>query len=97
MPTTQLNARILGILSLTFVFILHSTKLTWGLRLQNTLGVMKLVLLLAVSLAGFLSLIDFPGFRLADEKPHNFDADTFWKDTRLEGNAFVTALYNVIW
>ena len=97
-PTTHLNARLIGLLSLAFVFMLHSTKLTWGLRLQNSLGVMKFILLLSIALAGFLSLFDIPGFQLSEgQKPHNFDTDTLWDGTRVEVNAFVTALYNVIW
>lgn len=93
-----MNTRLLGVLALTFVFVLHSTRLTWGLRLQNTLGLCKLVLLLSIALAGMLSLADVPGFRTDDaHKAHNFDSGRVWEGTHVQANAFVTALYSVIW
>ena len=83
---------------MTSALLLHGTKLKWGLRVQNALGVFNLFLLSTIILCGLLSLAEVPGFKLPEEKKtRNFDSDVFWEGTRLEANAFVTALYNVIW
>lgn len=98
MPTTRTNTRLAGTLALTCAFLLHATKLSWGLRVQNTLGILMLAVLLGIAFSGLLSLADVRGFRLDDaHKTHNFDGARIWEGTRLEANAFVTGLYNVIW
>lgn len=79
---------------LTFIVLIHGTKLKWGVRLQNTLGSFKLVLLCSVALAGILCLLDVPGFQVRGqyEQPHNFEWKTFWEGSGLGINAFVMGI-----
>ena len=69
---------------------MHSCFLKWGLRLQNVLGVFKIVILLVIVFSGFAALsghIDLP----KDKHPHNFHHA--FEGTRSDANAFVTGLY----
>ncbi|KAI0065303.1 high-affinity methionine permease [Artomyces pyxidatus] len=91
---TRWNQRGIGIACVTFAFVIHSSFLKWGLRLQNILGVFKLAILLLIAFSGFGALaghIDLP----EDQKPHNFHHA--FEGTSSNANAFVTGLYNVIW
>ncbi|THH13249.1 hypothetical protein EW146_g6945 [Bondarzewia mesenterica] len=91
---TQWNQRGIGIACVTFALIVHSVFLKWGLRLQNALGVFKIVILLLISFSGFGALaghIKLP----EDQKPHNFR--NAFEGTSSNANAFVLGLYNVIW
>ncbi|KAK3372991.1 amino acid permease-domain-containing protein [Lasiosphaeria ovina] len=88
------NQRGIGLACITAAFLIHGTALKWGLRLQNVLGTIKIVIILIIVVAGWVALaghIKLP----EDEKPHNF-ANAFEGTT---GSAYgvVTALYNVIW
>ncbi|KAI9658660.1 MAG: hypothetical protein M1821_002220 [Bathelium mastoideum] len=85
------NQRGIGLACITAAFLIHGLALKWGLRLQNVLGMIKLIILLLIIFAGFAAL----GGHLKIEKPHNFD-NAFHGTT---GSAYgvVTALYNVIW
>ena len=85
------NQRGVGIACVTSAFLIHGLALKWGLRLQNFLGVLKLLILLLIIFSGFAAL----GGHLKIEKPNNFD-HAFANTT---GSAYgvVTALYNVIW
>lgn len=69
------------------------------MRLQNTLGAFKLLILAAISLLGILSLLSVPGFTVREpyEVPHNFLWANFWEGSGTGVNGFVTALYSVIW
>ncbi|KAJ7135647.1 amino acid permease-domain-containing protein [Mycena epipterygia] len=96
---TRFSSRLVAILVLTFCLLVHGTLLKFGVRLQNTLGAFKLVILAAISLLGILSLLDVPGFavRAPYEVPHNFQWARLWEGSGTGANGFVTALYSVIW
>ena len=96
---TPANIRTVAHLSLSFVTFIHGTNVNVGLRLQNILGVFKIVVLAAISLCGFLSLAGVRGFRVRDgyEKPTNFQWDHFWEGTVVDTKAYTTALYTVLW
>ncbi|KAI0683765.1 amino acid transporter [Cytidiella melzeri] len=82
---------------ITFAFILHSTNLKWGLRVQNVLGATKLFVLVAIAVSGLGALFGMPGFRL-DHSPENFKWTAMWEGSGSGGvNAFITGLYSVIW
>ena len=79
---------------------MHGTFLApWGLRLQNTLGAGKLLVLSSIVLAGLLCLAGVPGFAVNEgyEVPNNFKWDKFWEGSRGKGaNAFVNAVCSCI-
>ncbi|KAE9363144.1 amino acid transporter [Stipitochalara longipes BDJ] len=85
------NQRGVGLACVTSAFLIHGLALKWGLRLQNLLGVIKLLILLLIIVSGFAAL----GGHLKIDKPDNF-SNAFAGTT---GSAYgiVTALYNVIW
>jgi amino acid transporter len=81
---------------------MHGTKLApWGLRLQNTLGAGKLLVLSAVAISGLLCLTGVPGFQVREgyEVPDSFSSwEKLWEGSSGRGsNAFVTGMYGVIW
>lgn len=94
-PPTPLNTRLVGVLAITVAFLLHGTRLNWGLRVQNVLGIFILFVMVFIILAGF-SVVAFPGL-LSVERTDNLEWSKLWIGTRIEANAFVTALYNVSW
>lgn len=97
---TRFASRLVAILVLTFCLSVHGTLLKFGVRLQNTLGAFKLLILFAISLLGILSLLGVPGLavRAPYETPHNFESwAAFWEGSGTGANGFVTALYSVIW
>ncbi|KAJ7362272.1 APC amino acid permease [Mycena albidolilacea] len=97
---TRFASRLVAILVLTFCLSVHGTFLKFGVRLQNTLGAFKLLILFAISLLGILSLLGVPGLavRAPYETPHNFESwAAFWEGSGTGANGFVTALYSVIW
>ncbi|KAL2434854.1 High-affinity methionine permease [Exophiala dermatitidis] len=85
------NQRGIGLACITAAFLIHGCALKWGLRLQNLLGFIKLIIVLLIVVSGWAAL----GGALKIDKPHNFD-NAFAGTT---GSAYgvVTALYNVIW
>lgn len=88
----RFNQRAVGIACITSAFLIHGLALKWGLRLQNFLGGIKLIILVIIIIGGFVAL---GGHVKLDEKPDNF-TNAFSGTT---GSAYgvVTALYNVIW
>ncbi|KAJ7917226.1 APC amino acid permease [Mycena leptocephala] len=96
---TRFSSRLVAIFVLTFCLLVHGTLLKFGVRLQNTLGAFKLLILAAISLLGILSLLSVPGFTVREpyEVPHNFQWANFWEGSGTGVNGFVTALYSVIW
>ena len=106
-------ARLAGVLCITFALLLHGTAFKTGVRLQNTLGILKLLILVAIALSGVASLLRVPGFKLENvseihctgganltrvQPPNNFEWSTMWEGSLSGGaNAFVTGLFNVIW
>lgn len=85
------NQRGVGLACITAAFLIHGTALKWGLRLQNFLGIVKLLVILLIVVSGWAAL----GGALRIEKPHNFD--NAFKGTTGSAYGVVTALYNVIW
>lgn len=85
--------------TITAGFLLHSIRLRWGVRLMNTLGIFKLVILVFIVIAGMLHLLNVPGFELQEgvDRPRNFEPGHFWEGTRSSLSAFVTGLYTIIW
>ncbi|KAJ7151957.1 amino acid permease-domain-containing protein [Mycena filopes] len=99
---TRLATRLVAVLVLTFCLLVHGTLLKFGLRLQNTLGAFKLLILSAIALLGLLSLLGVPALavRAPYNPPHNLDAWAhLWAGSRENAsvNGVVTALYGVIW
>lgn len=89
---TLWNTRLIGFACLTSVTLVHIFKLNWGLRLQNTLALAKVGIMLFVILFGLLA---FLGWIPLSDRPNNFEH--LWQGTRTDPNAFVAGLYNVIW
>ncbi|KAH8708345.1 amino acid/polyamine transporter I [Phaeosphaeriaceae sp. PMI808] len=85
------NQRGVGLACTTTAFLIHGTALKWGLRLQNLLGIIKLLIILLIVVSGWAAL----GGAIRIEKPHNFD--NAFKGTTGSAYGVVTALYNVIW
>ncbi|KAJ6484505.1 APC amino acid permease [Mycena vitilis] len=96
---TRFASRLVALLVLTFCLLVHGTLLNFGVRLQNTLGAFKLLILSAIALLGLLSLLSVPGFavRAPYEVPHNFRWADLWAGSGTGANGAVTALYSVIW
>ncbi|BCR83232.1 high affinity methionine permease [Aspergillus chevalieri] len=86
------NQRGIGLACLTTAFLVHSFAVKWGLRLQNLLGVVKLVIILFVIVAGWVALA---GHMHIEDPPHNFR--NAFEGTTSSGYGIVMALYNVIW
>lgn len=89
---TRWNQRGIGLACITAAFLIHGTALEWGLRFQNLLGVIKLLIILLIIFAGFAALA---GHVRLDEKPDNFT--NAFEGTTGSAYGVVTALYNVIW
>lgn len=49
------NQRGIGLACITVAFLIHGLALNWGLRLQNFLGIVKLLILLLIVICGFVS------------------------------------------
>ena len=73
--------------------------MTTGLRLQNTLGFFKLIVLMSIVIIGMGHLVGIPGFELKGdvEVPDNLRWSELWKGSGNGATAFVTGIYNVIW
>lgn len=83
--------RLIGFACITFSFLLHGTALKWGLRLQNVLGILKILIVLIIIITGFVAL----GGHLKVPKPDNFDHA--FAGTTANASSFCLSLYNVIW
>ncbi|KAK2773072.1 hypothetical protein FQN52_004720 [Onygenales sp. PD_12] len=88
---TRWNQRGIGLACITAAFLIHGLALKWGLRLQNFLGVIKLLVIIVIVVAGWAAL----GGALKIEKPNNFE--NAFEGTTGSAYGVVTALYNVIW
>ncbi len=91
---TRFNQRAVGLACITTAFLIHGTSVKWGIRLQNLLGVIKVIIILIIIVAGWVALAGHLKLD-EDKKPNNF-TNAFAGTT---GSAYgvVTALYNVIW
>ncbi|OAX83606.1 hypothetical protein ACJ72_02035 [Emergomyces africanus] len=85
------NQRGVGLACITAAFLIHGLALKWGLRLQNFLGIIKLLVIVVIVVAGWAAL----GGALKIEKPNNFEKP--FEGTT--GNAYgvVIALYHCVW
>lgn len=100
MTPSRFNTRGVAFLCLTFCLLAHGITPRIGIRLQNTLGVFKLLILCAIAMSGILCLIGVPGFSVEGnyETPNNFEWEKFWEGSnRTSPNTFVTGLFNVLW
>jgi amino acid transporter len=87
----QWTRRLIGFACITFAFLLHGTRVKWGLWLQNVLGTIKIFIVLIIIVAGFVAL----GGHLKVPKPNNFDHA--FAGTTASASSFCLSLYNVIW
>ncbi|KAL4744058.1 amino acid/polyamine transporter I [Aspergillus similis] len=85
------NQRGIGLACITAAFLIHGFALKWGLRLQNLLGIIKLVIIVFVIVTGWVALAGHTKV----ETPHNFR--NAFEGTTGSGYGVVMALYNVIW
>lgn len=85
------NQRGVGLACITSAFLIHGLALKWGLRLQNLLGTIKLIIILIIIVSGWAAL----GGALKIDKPDNFS--NAFEGTTGSAYGIVTALYNVIW
>lgn len=53
------NQRGVGLACITAAFLIHGFAVKWGLRLQNALGLIKLLILLLIIFSGFVSTYHF--------------------------------------
>ncbi|KAF8701657.1 hypothetical protein AX14_000351 [Amanita brunnescens Koide BX004] len=88
---TRWELRLVAFTCITFSLLLHGTALEWGLRLQNILGALKIIILVFVIITGFLAL----GGYIKVEQPHNFQ--NVFDGTTASVSSFCSSLYNVIW
>ena len=95
---TWLNTRLVAFTCLTSICLVHGTLLKQGLRLQNTLGALKLLVLALIPVSGILYLAGVKGIQVGDEyeKPNNFTWHNFWEGSGTGPSSFVNGLYNVI-
>ncbi|RYF37321.1 MAG: amino acid permease, partial [Cytophagaceae bacterium] len=61
------NQRGVGLACITTAFLIHGLALKWGLRLQNLLGVIKLLIVLLIVVSGWAAL----GGAIRIDKPNN--------------------------
>lgn len=90
----QWNSRAIGVGVITFAFLINGLHIKSGLWLANALGVFKVVIIIFISITGWVALgggIKTNNF----QDPKNF-VDAF-NGTTPTGYGIVNALYNVIW
>ncbi|RDB26393.1 High-affinity methionine permease [Hypsizygus marmoreus] len=85
------SLRFAGFGCITFALLIHGTALKWGLRLQNFLGMFKILVLLIVVSTGFVALSG----HLKVEKPRNFE--NIFEGTTASLSSFCLSLYSVTW
>ncbi|KAG6910707.1 hypothetical protein DXG01_008237 [Tephrocybe rancida] len=97
---SRFNIRGIALLCLTFCFLAHGATPAFGIRLQNLLGLSKMLVLWAIAIAGVFCLFGVPGFTVDPQyqAPDNFAWSKFWEgSTQTSPNAIVTGLFNVLW
>lgn len=88
--------RLVAFSCLTFAMLLHGLHVEGGLRLQNILGMSKIIILLVVVGSGMIAATG----RLADGvvQPNNFESwNKIWEGSRSGATVICACLYNVIW
>lgn len=91
---TQWNSRAIGIGVITFAFLVNAVNVKFGLFLGNLLGLFKIVIVLLISVTGWVALgggIKTDGFKSPDNFSNAFEGES------PSGFGIVNALYNVIW
>lgn len=96
---TAVHVRTVACLCIILCLFVHGVFPTIGIKLQDTLGVFKLAVLLLISVSGLFSLVGMPGFSVGEvyDQPHNFGWTTFWEGSSMSANAFTNGVYLVIW
>lgn len=89
---TRWNQRGIGLACITAAFLIHALALKWGIYFQNFLGIIKLIVILIIVVAGWVALA---GHMKLENPPHNFS--NAFEGTTGSGYGIVMALYNVIW
>ncbi|GIZ38676.1 hypothetical protein CKM354_000208500 [Cercospora kikuchii] len=87
------NQRGVGLACITSAFLIHGLALKWGLRLQNLLGTIKLIIILIIVVSGWAAL----GGAMKADKPSPSNFTNAFEGTTGSAYGIVTALYNVIW
>lgn len=85
---TRWNARLLGLGGLTVAFLIHGTALKWGIRLQNFLGVIKILIIIIIIVSPLANL---------SKVRENTNLSRPFEGTKSSAYGIVTALYNIIW
>lgn len=91
---TQWNSRAIGVGVITFAFLINSLHVKSGLMLSNVLGMIKIVVIVFISVTGWVALaggIKINNFQKPDNFSHAFAGEA------PTGFGVVNALYNVIW
>ncbi len=88
------NQRGIGLACITAAFLIHAFAVNWGLRLQNFLGIVKLLILLLIVCTGFAALA---GHIRPEVQPRPDNFTNAFSGTTGSAYGVVTALYNVIW
>lgn len=97
-PTNQWNQRLIALLTLSAGAALHGTSVKAGLTVQNTLGMFKIAVLAAISLAGLAVVTGW--VRVGADPQHSPARENFshpFEGSTASANALVTGLYKVIW
>lgn len=90
----QWNSRGIGLAVITFAFLINGLHVKSGLYVANALGLFKVVIVLIITVTGWVALGG--GIKTANFKPtHNF-TDAFSGESP-SAFGIVNALYNVIW
>ncbi|KAJ2983821.1 hypothetical protein NQ176_g415 [Zarea fungicola] len=86
---TRWNQRGIALACLTAAFLIHGCALKWGVRLQNLLGIIKILVIVIIIVAPLANLK-----KVRENKTfHN----SFEGTKNASAYGIVTALYNVIW
>ncbi|ATY66409.1 high affinity methionine permease [Cordyceps militaris CM01] len=85
---TRWNQRGIALACLTAAFLVHGCALKWGVRLQNALGIIKIIVIVLIIVA--------PLANLKKVRENDSFRDSF-QGTNSSAYGIVTALYNVIW
>jgi len=86
---TRWTLRLVGFACMTFALLIHGVALRWGLRLQNFLGISKILVLVFVIITGFVAL----GGHMKVPKTNNFT--NAFQGTTVSASSFFLSLYNV--
>ncbi|KAJ3006254.1 hypothetical protein HKX48_000214 [Thoreauomyces humboldtii] len=89
---SEWGARSIGVGVLILCLIVHGTMLKWGLRFQNAAGLIKLVILVLIAVAGFFALA---GKTKLDVQPDNFS--NAFEGTRSDLFGISNCIYNAVW